>query len=125
MSKPCVVCDRIPAKEVFRVTHEVFKNHDKLMIHRIACIAVTMINLVDGKNRFFFCGKGRAVLIGGLLYVIAKNLGLTGSNNPISHELRINQRQIAQILQLQDITVARSSRRWLKALPELLTEVSA
>ncbi len=118
MSQPCFVCHRIPPKTVFKAAHQVFKEYDKQIIHKIAETAVEIINYADSKNRLFFCGRIKAGLLAGLFYAIALKLGIAGSDQP--H--RITQKGIASVLGTNVPTLRDRFRDWCEQWPELFEE---
>jgi hypothetical protein len=126
--RECIVCQRIPAKTVFKYTHKVFDEvSDKEKVHVIAREACEIINYADKKNRIFFCGKSAYSILSGLLYILSRK-----------HEANINQRDVASKFpkrkstykalyypteSLTEVTVRVNFHRWLKTFPELFKDV--
>lgn len=111
----CLVCNRIPAKIVFGYAHMIFNDLDRETIHQIASEAVKIINIVDQKDRIFFCGKSHARILSGLFYLLG-----------IKYNCHVSQRAIANAIKsskslsgsIDTRTVVISYRDWLRWHPE-------
>jgi len=109
----CIVCHRIPAKEIFRICHMCCKNLPKDIIHNIAVQCCQAINVADKKNRIFLCGKSRFSLIGSLIWLFSmKEKGRFNS-------YRITQSTIANCLKMTEPPLRQLAKSWLVTFPEL------
>jgi len=119
----CVVCQRIPPKEVFKMTHQVLDDHlDKQTIHEIATSIMEIVHYADKKNRFVFCGKSKKTIVGSLMYLISLEMTFKPSFvNPRSGQKNavMSQSDIARNLNITEVTIRQNYRRWLKLFPEL------
>jgi hypothetical protein len=115
MTEKCVVCQRIPPKIVFSTAHKVFNGKtDKQTIHKIAVDACRIINFADNKDRFFFCGRAQATILGGLFYLLSREYKLKVPQKDIALKLVPNKQG-----QTPGVSVAISYKRWYKDFPEL------
>lgn len=84
----CLVCNRIPPKQVFALGHVLFNSRtDRNTVHNICVEAIHCINYADAKERLFFCGFPSHSILAGLFYILA-----------LKHNLKIKQSDISEAL---------------------------
>jgi len=115
--------DRLP--DIERITHSLQKVQDimecahllwtnKETAREIATKAVEITNQVC-KRKFSFCnGKSSRCLLGGLFYLLG-----------IRYDDPKKQREIAIALQITDVSIRSSYKKWLKEFPDLFQDVKA
>jgi hypothetical protein len=87
----CIVCQRIPPKEVFRIAHLIFGSaKEKVSVWEIATSAIHIINELDVKDRMFFCGKSRRVLLASLFYLLGLEKGIHASQEYVAEKCGCN-----------------------------------
>jgi len=118
MTRKCVICQRIPPKEVAKVVHQVFQNiTPKDLLHQIILDCCEKITYADKENRTFFCGRPQRTILGGLLYLEA-----------IEYGLRLTQAQVAErvgVLYSHGASSVRTSYfRWFTNFPRLFPKTN-
>jgi len=99
-------------QEIMECTHLLWTN--KETAREIATQAVEIINQVC-KRKFSFCnGKSSRCLLGGLFYLLG-----------IRYDDPKKQREIAIALQITDVSIRSSYKKWLKEFPDLFQDVKA
>lgn len=119
----CIVCNRIPPKEVFKVAHVLFKSEGKKIAHALALRACEIINEVDRKKRMFFCGRRQSVLLGGLLWLIALNDNKRITQRDAQYAIIDSAPTLKYGEGLTEVSVRNSAKRWLSAFPEFFPNV--
>jgi hypothetical protein len=107
----CLICQRIPPKNVFQITYKVLNGYvDKKIMHNIAVEMIKDINYADKKHRAFFCGHHQIGILSGLLYLVVFN-----------YNLKITQRGMWYLLEgdASEVVIRINYLRWLHAFPEL------
>ena len=97
----CYLCLRIPASEVLKVAHGLWKNRE--VARRMGLEAAKTIRMVYQKNPTYFCGRPKSSILGGLFYY----LGIVGKE-------RASQNNIAKVLGVNRATVRNSSKHWYR-----------
>jgi transcription initiation factor TFIIIB Brf1 subunit/transcription initiation factor TFIIB len=97
----CYLCLRIPASEVLRLAHKLWQ--DPEVARRMGLEAAETIREVYKKNPTYFCGRQKNSIVAGLFYYLGVIL-----------KERIRQKDIAEVLQVADITVRHVAQHWYR-----------
>ena len=128
----CIVCNRIPPKEVARLAHMAFPTTDKQAVHQIIVESCKAINYVDGKNRMFFCGRSRIALLAGLFYILGTRYAPSDTTQiKLAYNLPSIHRQVKYHKKWQsppnehltETTIRTNYTRWMRQFPELFSDV--
>lgn len=121
----CVVCQRIPPKEVFKATHQIFNTFglSRKIIHNLAVEACHCIDYADKKNRIFFCGKPKASLLSGLFYLLALKHHILISQEEIANNIKCDKHGQYRIEHITAHTLRNMYRFWYKSFPELFGDI--
>lgn len=97
----CYLCLRIPASEVLKVAHKIWKNRE--VARRMGLEAASIIREVYRRNPTYLCGRQKSSILGGLFYYLG-----------IVRKERARQKDIAEVLGIVGVTVRNSAKHWYR-----------
>ena len=108
----CITHSLLKVQEITAAAHLLWPN--KKTARKITTDAVEIINQAC-KKKFSFCnGKSLRCIVGGLFYLLG-----------FRYDDPKKQREIAVALQITDVSIRSSYKRWLKEFPDLFQDVIA
>lgn len=103
----CWLCLRITPEKIFALSHQCFEDdQDAYIIAKQSCL---IISESYKRNPIIFCGRRTKTTLSGLFYLIGKK----AYNN-------MTQRHLAETLDISEVGVRESYKRWLIFFRELI-----